>query len=229
MAMRDVFEDAKSTADLRERKWSSSYCSHRARSCHSHVWFFEITAALKSRQPIWLAGRWWSKSGPRSNLDQGRKCSPQPEACSDAVCRLHDQDVHRDTQWKAPVCELEQITQMVVVPRKQLPFQSHVVQPADLFPKAMIWASKHHGKTGELWTGKWVWEQLSVLPKAAFAPSCVSTGLSAAQNYWKSPLMSIFKNAVIFCLHSISLSLFSISPGHTMPKDVILVVLHGFS
>lgn len=75
-------------------------------------------------------------------------------------------------------------------------------------PKRMIWASEHHRGTGKPWTGKWAWEQLRVLPKAASAPRCVSIGLSAAQNYQKSPLMSTFKNTAIFCLHFISLSLY---------------------
>lgn len=118
--MGDGFEDAKSAADLRERKWSSSYCFHRARSCLSHVRSFEITAALKSRQPIWPAGRWWNNPGPRSKLERGTKRRSRQEARSDVVCRLHHQDAQRDTQQGAPVHELEQITQKLVVTNKSL-------------------------------------------------------------------------------------------------------------
>jgi len=85
----------------------------------------------------------------RSNLEQGRKCSPRPEARSDAVCRLLDQDAQRDTHREAPVCELEQISQMLVVPHKQIFFQSHVLQAEDLLPKAVIWAFEHRRETGE--------------------------------------------------------------------------------
>lgn len=75
-------------------------------------------------------------------------------------------------------------------------------------PQAVTWASEHHWKTGEPWTGKWVWKQLWVPPKAASAPTPVSTDLSAAQNYQKSPLMSISKISAIFCFHYISPSLY---------------------
>lgn len=79
-------------ADLRKRRWIRFYGSHRARSRHSHVWSFEITAALKIQWLIWLAGRWWSKLGPQCNLEQGRKGSLGPEDLLGSICRLHNQD-----------------------------------------------------------------------------------------------------------------------------------------
>lgn len=96
-------------------------------------------------------------------------------------------------------------------------------------------ASERHGEARvlavkqenrELENGPDIAIRLCPLPKAASAPSHVSTGLSAAQNYQKSPLMNFFKTAAIFCLHPFSLPLFAIFLGHTLPKDVILVVLH---
>ena len=103
MAMRDGFEDAKSTADLRERKWSSFYCSHRARSCHSHVWSFEITAALKSLWPIRLAGRWWSWGVTLSkggNAAHGQRLAQMLFAdCLTRMLRETPIEKHRSVNW----------------------------------------------------------------------------------------------------------------------------------
>lgn len=82
-------------------------------------------------------------------------------------------------------------------------------------PKAVTWASEHHGKSGEPWTGKWIWKQLCVAPKAASAPTPVSTSLSAAQIYQKSPLTSISKISAIFCLHFVlPVFIFKLSGSH---------------
>lgn len=95
---------------------------------------------------------------------------------------------------------------------------------ATLLPKVMIqglWAlwgsscSAVKQENRELENGPDTAIRLCPLPKAASAPSHVSTGLSAAQNYQKSPLMNFFKTASIFCLHPISLFICNLSGSHT--------------
>lgn len=95
---------------------------------------------------------------------------------------------------------------------------------ATLLPKVMIqglWAlwgsscSAVKQENRELENGPDTAIRLCPLPKAASAPSHVSTGLSAARNYQKSPLMNFFKTAAIFCLHPISLFICNLSGSHT--------------
>lgn len=208
MAMRDGFKNAKSTADLRERKWSSSYCFHRARSCHSCVWSFEITAALKSRGRFGQLVGGEASQGRGVTLNKGGNAShgqwlaQEPFAdCTTGMLRETPSEKHQSVNWNRLVrCQLSHTNKSLSSPMSYRQWTCS--------PKRMIWASEHHGETGEPWTGKWVWEQLHAPPKAASAPRRVSIGLSAAQNYRKSPLMSISKSTVVFCLHFISLSLY---------------------
>lgn len=227
MAMRDGFEKAKSTADLRERKWSSSYCSHRAGSCHSHIWSFEISAALQSPQPIWLVGK-RSKSRLRSNLEQGKKCIPWPEAHLD-IRRLHDQDAQRDTLQEAPVYGLDHISQMPVVPLKQispvpcLPGKGPAPQSNDLG----LWAQQ-----GNRRTMSW---KMGLRAAVCASQNSLSSQSCKPKLVCSSRLSEVTTNEhlqkhcyFLFPLHC-SLSLFSVFLGHTMLKDVIWVVSRVFS
>lgn len=204
------------------------YFSHRARSCHSFSWKMSAYRSLKfwqlTRPCKWVQAcqGWGIILSEGGNSFHSQKLA----------CILKDWDVQRDTQQEAPVCELKV---MLFVPGRKKTL-SHFWPP---YFSVFIWGlTAPQGTRIQQGNGRTMnWKMALMLLsdcvcffKTVSAPSHVGTSLSAAQNYQKSLLMIVFKKCHSFLsLFCVSPSLFSIFLGHTLPKDVILVVLHVFS
>lgn len=145
--------------------------------------------------------------GLRNNLERGRKFIPQPEAC------LHTAGLGCSERYPARSTNLWTEADAVCPRKKKNPFLFLAI----LFPKVVIWGLwAPQGTRIQQGNGRTMnWKIALILRpdcvcffKTVSAPSHVGTSLSAAQNYQKSLLMIVFKNAAIFCLHFVSLPLY---------------------
>lgn len=122
------------------------------------VWYFEITAALKIQWLTWLVG---GEASWGSEVTLSRE-EMQPRA--GGSLRIHFQAAQPGCSKRHPARSSSLWTGTdlsdATCPMQTNPFL--VLCPSDSrpAPKAVTWASEHHWKTGEPWTGKWIWKQL---------------------------------------------------------------------